>query len=216
MSDNFRNNHKWTRDDFASNHNYAYGVVLHVIIHFHRTSTPFTIRNPSDLYKLCLPTISNEELKILEMQVLGLIGEIRCLETGVVLVFSAGNQMEMLSLDQGNPALNGDAVGQSWSSVCWGYNRLINKLSIPEVGKLMCMIDSSDFEHGWKVWSDYLELAEASVEHKLSQAMDDSARANGNLSQSQTVTNCTYRNLSPESANIQLELPKGQIFESKQ
>ena len=123
MSDNFRNNHKWTRDDFQNNHNYAYGVVLHIILHCHHTGTSLTVRRPSGVFDLCLPTISKGELEILETQVLGLIGEIRCVETGVVLVFFSGNRMEMLSLDQGNPELNGDSVGQSWSSVCWGYNR---------------------------------------------------------------------------------------------
>ena len=41
----------------------------------------------------------------------------------------------------------------------------------------MRYIGASEFDHGLQVWSDYLAFAEASVEHKLSQAMDDSARA---------------------------------------
>ena len=123
MSDQFRNNHTWNRDAFKHNHDYAYAVVLHIILHCHRTLTAFSIRQQSDIYNLCSPNVSRADILGLESQVVGLKGEIRCLESGTVLLLCSGNRMEMLSLDQDNPALFGDSVGQKWSLVCWGYNR---------------------------------------------------------------------------------------------
>ena len=120
LADSFRGSksHHWTLELTPLD---SRGIVLYLIRYCHENRTTFRITADNQLPR----NFTQARVDDLMEWVLEHIGELRCLESNVVLRFLSGRHMDMLSFDQVHPHLASDAIGQEWCMSCNAWNLYI-------------------------------------------------------------------------------------------